>query len=413
MGIVSTNRLNSFWVKGIKPIIARVKALEEHPSVTVINDLTSDSTTDALSAAQGKALNTSLTSTNSALAGKASSSIYTSNGINYWSDGIGTCCLSMGTGSKANGTYSFALGGYAKVIGTAGHAFGSDVEVTGQHGCAIGQFSVASGGRSMAFGFRAKASNYASCAIGKNNKGMAGTANTETQTGDVFVVGNGTSGTSLSNAFRITYTGEIYGTKNYQASGADYAEFVKPWADGNPNEEDRVGYFVTVKNGLLEKANDGDFIVGITSGNPSVVGNSDEDYYWRYERDVFNRIVMEDVPELVEQKDEEGNTVYDEETHEPIMVATGKIIKNARMKLTDDYDPSLQDSYVERKNRKEWDYVGMVGVVPVRDDGTCIAGGLCKCGYGGIATLTMQRGFDTYLVLERITDHVVSVLLKS
>ena len=76
--------------------------------------------------------------------------------------------------------------------------------------------------------------------------------------------------------------------------------------------------------------------------------------YWSYERDEFNRIVMEDVPELVQETDHEGNPVFDEETHEPIMVETGKIIKNARMKLAEGYDPSLQDTYVERKDRKEW-----------------------------------------------------------
>lgn len=200
----------------------------------------------------------------------------------------------------------------------------------------------------------------------------------------ILAVGNGTKKGYPSNAFRITYEGAVYATKQYNSSGADYAEFIKPWADGNPDNEDRVGYFVAIKEGLLHKANEGDYIAGITSGNPSVVGNSDEDYYWRYERDEFNRIVMEDEPD----------------------------IPNARMKLAEDYDPSLQGSYVERKDRKEWDYVGMVGVLPVRDDGTCIAGQYCRCGQDGIATLATERDFDTFYVIERINDHVVSVILK-
>ena len=162
----------------------------------------------------------------------------------------------------------------------------------------------------------------------------------------------------------------------------------------------------------MHKANDDDYITGITSGNPSVVGNADEDYYWRYERDEFNRIVMEDVPETVQATDDDGNPLFDEETHEPIMEETGKIIPNARMKLSDDYDPSLQDSYIERKYRKEWDYVGMLGVLPVRDDGTCIPGQFCKCSQGGIATFAAKRGIDTYMVLERISDQIVSVILK-
>ena len=226
---------------------------------------------------------------------------------------------------------------------------------------------------------------------------------------------------------------------------------------------------MTVKDGLLYKANEGDYIYGITSGNPSIVGNADEDYYWRYERDEFNRIIMEDVPEMkiktetikvlmpkyetkivgyiqpddedwepdydedgnpipnkeygeVEVLDEYGNPVMEEvedirpvkdkQTGEYIMEETGNIIKNARMKLAEGYDPSLQDTYIERKDRKEWDYVGMLGVLPVRDDGTCVPGQFCKCGQGGIATPAARRGFDTYLVIERISDTIVSVIIK-
>ncbi|MDE7267278.1 MAG: hypothetical protein K2N89_07430, partial [Lachnospiraceae bacterium] len=116
--------------------------------------------------------------------------------------------------------------------------------------------------------------------------------------------------------------------------------------------------------------------------------------------------------------DENGNEQYedvpmfDDETHEPIMIETGNIIKNARMKLAEGYDPSLQENYVERKDRKEWDYVGMVGVLPVRDDGTCLPDHFCKCGQGGIATLATERGFDTFYVIERISENIVSVELR-
>ena len=54
----------------------------------------------------------------------------------------------------------------------------------------------------------------------------------------------------------------------------------------------------------------------------------------------------------------------------------------------------------------------MLGVIPVPDDGTCIPGRFCKCGKGGIATLAEQRDFDTYMVIERVNDHVVKVILK-
>ena len=321
-----------------------------------------------------------------------------------------------GHSNTASGYHSAVLGGNSNeatnedssVLGGCGN------EAKGMRSAILGGYSNTANGSYSAVlgGYRNTASNYASATCGKYNKPMTTGGSYNNQIGDAFVIGNGTSTSARSNALRVTYSGDVLGTKAFQSSGADYAEFIKPWADGNPDNEDRVGYFVTVKNGLLHKANDDDYITGITSGNPSVVGNADEDYYWRYERDELGRIVMEDVPETIQATDDDGNPLFDEETHEPIMEETGKIIPNARMKLSDDYDPSLQDSYIERKHRKEWDYVGMLGVLPVHDDGTCIPGQFCKCSQGGIATFAAKRGIDTYMVLERISDQIVSAILK-
>ncbi len=301
---------------------------------------------------------------------------------------------------EASGDSSAVLGGERNI------ASGEKSTVIG------GETNVASGECSHAEGLNTRAGNYASHVSGKYNKTMITGGNGANQIGDAFVIGNGTSGSNRSNALRVTYNGDILGTKAFQSSGADYAEYIKPWADGNPDSEDRVGYFVTVKHGLLHKANGGDYIAGIISGAPSVVGNADEDYYWRYERDGFNRIVMEGVPETAQMKDENGSPMFDGETHEPIMAETGKIIPNARMKLSEGYDPSLQDSYIPRKDRREWDYVGMCGVLPVRDDGTCLPDHYCKCGRDGVATFAAERGFDTYMVVERVSENIVSVVMK-
>lgn len=385
----------------------------------------------------------------------AKKSIYGDSNINMGRKSgstVGYRSFTFGNNLVASGQYSFAEGEQNSATGSASHVENYNNTASGDRSHAEGFQTTASGANSHTEGLYSRANNFASHVSGKFNKTMTSGGADTTQVGDVFVIGNGTGVSKTSNALRVTYTGDVMGTKAFQSSGADYAEFIKPWADGNEDEEDRVGYFVTVRDGMLYKANEGDYIAGITSGNPSIVGNADEDYYWRYERDEFNRIVMEDVPEEVQvtkqiaimqevqRKDEAGNPLYDEdgtqifdsipvldeagnqmyeevpvfdeETHEPVMVETGKVIKNARMKLSDDYDPSLQESYIERKNRKEWDYVGMLGVLPVRDDGTCIPGEFCRCGKGGIATLTEKRGIDTYMVIGRIAEHVVSVILK-
>lgn len=372
----------------------------------------------------------------------AKKSIYGDKHINfndYFSAG-------NGSGPEEGGGYyaCFAVGSYAKLGLWAEHgafSLGNNTMCNAAGGShSLGSYTECTGSSgACADGFHTKASNDSSCALGKYNKPMVGGGGGSNQIGDAFVIGNGTSDTARSNAMRVTFSGSIMGTKAFQSSGADYAEYIKPWADGNPEAEDRVGYFVTIKDGFLEKANGDDYIAGITSGNPSVVGNADEDYYWRYERDEFNRIVMEDLPETVQEKItiqvpvqekyENGDLMYGEngepvftyvekeslafdEFGNAILTETGNIIKNARMKLAENYDPSLQESYIPREKRQEWDYVGMVGVLPVRDDGTCVSGCFCKCGQGGIATFAEERGFDTYMVLERVADNIVSVILK-
>ncbi len=335
----------------------------------------------------------------------------------------GTNSFAFGNLTTASGKYSYAIGhrttasGYAScaegyettAIGQGSHTEGYNAIANSNYSHAEGSHTTANSSNSHAEGSYTTANNYAAHVCGKHNKPMLNGGEFDNQLGDVFVIGNGTGESSRSNALRITYTGDILGTKAFQSSGADYAEhFEKKTGIG----EDWVGHFVTMKDGYIYKANEGDYILGIVSGNPSIIGNSDEDYYWRYERDEFNRIVMEDVPELIQKTDEDGNVVFDEETHEPIMIETGNIVPNARMKLAEGYDPTLQDTYIPREKRDEWECVGMLGVIPVRDDDTCIPGQFCKCGTGGIATLAEGRGVDSFFVIERISDNVVSVIIR-
>ena len=91
---------------------------------------------------------------------------------------------------------------------------------------------------------------------------------------------------------------------------------------------------------------------------------------------------------------------------EPIM----ETIKVNQRKQSSNYDEFKR--YIERKDRPEWDYVGMRGIVPCRDDGTCVARGFCKCGSNGIATKAETRGFDTYYVIERIDEETISVEVR-
>lgn len=212
------------------------------------------------------------------------------------------------------------------------------------------------------------------------------------------IVGNGTSNTSRSNAYTLDWQGNgtFAGTVS-SSTGADYAEYFE-WKDGNPNNEDRVGYIVTLDGDKIVKANAGDDILGICSGTAMVLGDSAE-WNWnkRYLTDNFGRIIYEDRTEHHEAiYNPDGELIkeaWDEEVHAP--------------KQNPEYNASRP--YVKRADRPEWQIVGMMGKLYVRDDGSCMVNGYADV-KDGIAT--KASGKTNMRVMERITDNIVRVLMK-
>ncbi len=320
----------------------------------------------------------------------------TASGDNSFAQGYN--CVASGSGSHAEGNNNTASG-------INSHAEGSGTTASGINSHAEGSGTTASGIHSHAEGFRTTASDYAH-ASGKYSKAMTTSQGTATATGDAFVIGNGTNSSTRSNALRVTFAGETYGLSAFNSYGADYAEYFE-WDDSNPNNEDRVGYFVTVVGKKIKIAQPGDYILGIVSGQPCIIGNADEDWLGKWEHDEFDRFILEYLEET-DETDEDGNTIFkiaDRET------------SNWRYKVNPEYDTAQQ--YIERKNRPEWSAVGMVGVLSVRDDGTCQVNSFCKVADGGIGTytddeFTIQDGkiVKSYRVIERVNDNVIKVILK-
>ncbi|ALP91165.1 peptidase G2 autoproteolytic cleavage domain-containing protein [Clostridium butyricum] len=305
-----------------------------------------------------------------------------------------------GQDTQANGDWSHAEGQATQANGTYSHAEGLGCKAIGPCSSSHGQGTTANGAGSTSFGVGTTANSYASIAIGNFGRPTNGGGDFNI-VHDAFNIGNGTSRDNLSNAFRITYGGGVYGLSAFNSSGADFAEFHE-WEDGNTSDEDRIGYFVTNIGKNIKKAKETDFILGVISGNPCLVGNSDEDWINRYLKDEFGRFMYEDFEEEILQ--------IDKETGEMTFIKTGNIIKNGRFKLNPNYDNSKE--YIERKERKEWDYVCKRGMIAVRDDGTCEVGKWCKCNNDSIATISEARGFDTFMVLERIAENIVLIEFK-
>lgn len=142
------------------------------------------------------------------------------------------------------------------------------------------------------------------------------------------------SGDYADKEHELRGDGNAYADGSWNGGGADYAEYFE-WSDGNLDEEDRRGYSVVLDGDKIRKATDSDStsdIIGVISGNPSVVGDTDIGRWkQKYLRDDFGAYVL----------DEDGyrtaNPDYDEE-----------------------------QEYISREDRPEWDTVGLMGKLRIR-----------------------------------------------
>jgi len=321
--------------------------------------------------------------------------------------------------SSASGEGSHAEGMYAIASGEASHAEGYQSTASGVYSHAEGQNTIASGRNSHAAGIYTIAEADYQTAIGSFNIASPGYLN------DAFIIGNGNI-SARSNAFRVQFNGDVHSATGSYTAGADYAEMFE-WQDGNPDNEDRRGYFVTVYDRYIRKATDADsYILGVVSGAPSVAANA-HSCGWKgmYLRDEFGAVIYELTDEQREVPDDDPGAMeaWREDCMKAVTEARGPVVKPDtdelpkppvkivtdrvyRPKLNPDYDPARK--YLPRNERKEWAAVGVMGQLIVRDDGSCLPNGFCRPGDNGVATASEQGS----RVLSRIDENKVLVFLK-
>ena len=169
---------------------------------------------------------------------------------------------------------------------------------------------------------------------------------------------------------------------------ADYAEMFE-WADGNPDAEDRRGFAVCLDGEQVRFATSDDApadIIGIVSAEPGVLGDAAslnwqgmhlKDEYGRKVRNAVEYLVWNDEGESLPSADDEHDnpayrvrvdelgtgseldqTIPDYAKEDNIRKIYYELVQNP------DYDPEL--TYIPRRNRKEWDAIGMLGKLALR-----------------------------------------------
>lgn len=195
-----------------------------------------------------------------------------------------------------------------------------------------------------------------------------------------FMVGTGSSADRVTSLSVDRNT--VYG-KTYSTNGADFAEYFE-WNDGNPENKDRRGLFVSLDtNGKIIVG--GDKPIGVVSSNPSIVGNScHSEWHGKYLKDKFGCYIYEDI------------------------VIDGEVEK-VRV-ISPDYKP--EEEYVGRDKRAEWCCVALLGQVSVIDNGHCSVGGWCKPDTKTGCAVHTTDSVNGYRVIGRIADDVITVLIK-
>lgn len=300
----------------------------------------------------------------------------------------GSFAHSEGYRTEASEQCSHAEGYNCQSIGNCSHAEGKDnmapgefSHVGGYNSCSVGSYSFSHGQGCNSQGQGTVSFGEGTVALGKNQM-VIGSYNI-TSNSDVFIIGNGTASDSRSNCFAISDTGDILSQGAFSTYSNNYSEMFE-WSDGNTNNEDRVGYFVTFDEGtnLIRKANNEDnYILGIVSSSPAVIGDNPTTWKDKYVRDKLGRIVYED-------------NIEDDKTV--------KVLK-----INEDYNKDL--NYVSRNNRAEWDTIGILGKLYVYQDGTCEVGSFCKVNAEGKATKSEDQ--SGYYVIEKNED-VIRIIFK-
>ena len=331
-------------------------------------------------------------------------------GLNSTAEGAsttasGTRSHAEGGGTSATEANSHAEGYGTLASGTNSHAEGYNTTASMNNAHAEGSSTTASAVSSHSEGVSTTASNYASHASGKYNAAMTAGGSSSNTTGTAFVIGNGSSDSAKSNAFSVQYDGTVKAKSTITASTtADYAEFFE-WLDENPDGEDRVGYFVTLDGDKIRIANsDDEYILGVVSGEPFVLGNGDCDTWnGMFLRDEFRRTIYEPAPKMEEILDDDGKPTGE-------YVEVEGEYEGTRPKLNPDYDHTKK--YTSRFDRKEWAPIGMLGVLAVRHDGTAKVNGYVTVADGGIATACDKNTENSYRVIKANSDLVVEIIFR-
>jgi len=137
-------------------------------------------------------------------------------------EATGNSSTAMGYKVKANGDKSFAIGHLSEASGVTSTAMGYWTEANGDYSTSTGGGTKANGVNSTAMGYGSIASDYSSLVIGHWNLSgstVTGSATAVNSANTLFVIGNGPTFQSKSDAFKVMANGDTTVSNDLTVSG--------------------------------------------------------------------------------------------------------------------------------------------------------------------------------------------------
>lgn len=283
------------------------------------------------------------------------------------------CAIVGGTYNNCYGSASFVGGG---LFNTAN---GNNVVIGGGlNNVATGNYSFIGGGK-----YNTSNATYSSTLGGRgNNAGhthsiaLGGGSMTRANFDLVLGATDTDTPSTTNNTIRLQGTGgNIRIDGAVSTPEADYAEYFE-WNDGNTNNEDRKGYFVSLINDKIQIGNTN--VIGIISSVPAIIGDSASNKWNElYLKNEWGEIVKDEFNlfsksnKKIYKKNSTYYSEYPNPSNKEGIIFTGdtsELInlnkKESYPKINPEYDPT--EEYIPRENRKEWSPVGLLGKLRVR-----------------------------------------------
>lgn len=214
---------------------------------------------------------------------------------------------------------------------------------------------------------------------------IVGSRGVESRGNYAFLMGYGDDGAKYENTtVDISATSGNIKTKGTVSTGQNFGDYAE-YFESQSGQEIPNGYIVTLDGRYIRKANSNDVPYGIVSGTAGVIlGDQLFHHKSKHLKDEFGVTLTEEVT----------NSFVDEnrETQEETVIQP---IKNPEY-------VEMEDDYIPRSERPEWNVVGLVGQVFTRIDSTVSQNDLIKPNKG-IGTKDNVNGY--YRVLEVTTPY--------